>query len=1223
MGSDSHTPEGQISKELNALEKEINEEERMFSVLFEELPYPSYLSKLPEGRIVEVNQAFEDEFGFTRAEVIGKTSMELGIKLVFNSRDQVIEPLQSDNPVHDQEMELYSKTGKKRVYLTNIKKISISGIEYLFNTIQNITSSKETESRLKDSYDLLRIAGEKAKIGGWNVILKDNRSNWSDEVAAIHEMPPGYAPLVEEGIHFYAPEWREKITRAYTKCIKEGIPYDEEMEIITVTGKRLWVRTIGEAIRNEEGEIFKIQGALQDITDKKKIEEKLRDAKTSLEEYFENDISADYLVSEKGEIFSCNRTFLNLFGFDKKSEVKEFDITNLYKNPEDRKKLIALVKENQRVENYEVEFVTLEGRVIFALINAIGVFSQSGRFEGIRGYIVDITEIKSLEKELQESEENYRLMFMNNPQPMWIYDLETLAFLEVNNAAINYYGYSRAEFISMTIADIRPPEDVPALMKDIESTRSIYNSGGVWRHTKKNGDIINVEIYSHSIQFNNRQARHVLVKDVTEQQIAEQSLIYNIKMQEILRRIASAFIKVELKNVDGVIQESLGIVGEFVNADRVYVFDYDWKNNICNNTYEWCSSWAKSQIDKLQKVSFEKMPQCVKSHQAGQIMCIPNVLDLPEMDPVRQMLERKLVKSLLTIPIMDNNSCIGFLGFESVRECHQYSKTEEGLLDVLAQMFVNISKRKSAEEEKQKLLYAVEQSPVSIIITNLSGNIEYVNSKTLKITGYDKEELIGENPRIFKSGEKPNIEYENLWQTISSGQEWYGEFHNKRKNGELFWEYASISPIFNLKGQIVNYVAIKEDISERKKSERIQEALVNISDAIVYSPDLKSFSEVIFSELTKIISTRNFYIALYNEQTQMFSTVFIFDSVDEGNHVFPASGTLSNYVLQTQKSMLINHKKHLELIDKGEVEMVGIPSEVWIGVPIFEKGKVIGVMVIQNYEGEKLLTEDDLRILEYASPSISFAIERKEFIENLKIAKEKAEQNDRLKSAFLANMSHEIRTPMNGILGFTTLLSDPYLSGEEKEEYIKIVHQSGQRMLDTLNDIIEISKIEAGILNLNIQKVDVNEKIEDLVRLFSSDVKKNNLHVIVNLIDDSQKIILTDSVKLNSILSNLIKNAIKYTENGIINIDCNIQGGNVLFCVKDTGIGIPKDRIESIFNRFEQADMTDTRAFQGSGLGLAIAKSYVEVQGGNIWVESEVGKGSTFWFTIPLTAPTN
>ncbi|WP_291856022.1 PAS domain S-box protein, partial [Marinilabilia sp.] len=905
-------------------------------------------------------------------------------------------------------------------------------------------------------------------------------------------------------------------------------------------------------------------------------------------------------------------------------EVKEFDITNLYKNPEDRKKLIALVKENQRVENYEVEFVTLEGRVIFALINAIGVFSQSGRFEGIRGYIVDITEIKSLEKELQESEENYRLMFMNNPQPMWIYDLETLAFLEVNNAAMNHYGYSRTEFLAMTLKNIRPSEDIPALLKNMESTRACYNSAGVWRHIKKNGEIISVEINSHSVQFKNRKARHVLVKDVTEQQKVEQSLIYHTRMQEILRTIASDFINVELKNVDQIIQESLGAVGEFVNADRVYVFDYDWKNNIGNNTYEWCSSGTKPQINELQNVPLGTISQWVKMHQSGQIMCIPNVLALPEKDDVRQMLEPRMVKSLLAIPIMDNNICIGFIGFDSVKEYHYYSKTEEGLLDLLAQMFVNISKRKNEEEEKQKLLHAVEQSPVSIIITNLSGYIDYVNSKTLKITGYNKEELIGENPRIFKSGEKPNIEYENLWQTISSGQEWYGEFHNKRKNGELFWEYASISPIFNLKGQIVNYVAIKEDISARKKSERIQEALVNISDAIVYSPDLKSFSEVIFSELTKIIPTRNFYIALYNEKTQMFSTVFIFDSVDEGNYDFPASGTLSNYVLQTEKSLLVDHHKHQQLIDKGEADMVGIPSEVWIGVPIFEKGKAIGVMVIQNYEGEKLLTEEDLRILEYAAPSITLAIERKEFIENLKNAKEKAEQNDRLKSAFLANMSHEIRTPMNGVLGFTSLLSDPCLSGEEKEEYVKIVHKSGQRMLDTLNDIIEISEIEAGILNLNIQKVNINEEIEDLVRLFSTDAKKNNLQFIIgNLLDDSQKIVLTDSVKLDSILTNLIKNAIKYTQNGIINIDCNIDGANVVFAVKDTGIGIPKDRIESIFNRFEQADMTDTRAFQGSGLGLAIAKSYVKVLGGNIWVESEVGKGSTFWFTIPLTAPTN
>jgi PAS domain S-box-containing protein len=235
------------------------------------------------------------------------------------------------------------------------------------------------------------------------------------------------------------------------------------------------------------------------------------------------------------------------------------------------------------------------------------------------------------------------------------------------------------------------------------------------------------------------------------------------------------------------------------------------------------------------------------------------------------------------------------------------------------------------------------------------------------------------------------------------------------------------------------------------------------------------------------------------------------------------------------------------------------------------------------------------------------------------VAKEKAEESDRLKSAFLANMSHEIRTPMNGILGFTNLLLNPDLNSKEKDSYIKIVQQSGQRMLNTVNDIVEISKIESGLISVNIKETDINKRLMELHRFFKAEAEKKGLNLIVDkLMPISEKNILADQNKLDSILTNLIKNAIKYTESGGINLGCQTKANVVEFYVKDTGIGIPKDRIEAIFNRFEQADIADTKAFEGSGLGLAIAKSYVEMLEGNIWVESVEGKGSVFYFTIPI-----
>lgn len=250
--------------------------------------------------------------------------------------------------------------------------------------------------------------------------------------------------------------------------------------------------------------------------------------------------------------------------------------------------------------------------------------------------------------------------------------------------------------------------------------------------------------------------------------------------------------------------------------------------------------------------------------------------------------------------------------------------------------------------------------------------------------------------------------------------------------------------------------------------------------------------------------------------------------------------------------------------------------------------------------------------------------ESKKILSDLILAKEKAEESDRLKSAFLANMSHEIRTPMNGILGFTSLLSEPHLSDEKKDKYIQIIHKSGERLLNTVNDIVEVSKIEAGMISITHSFINVIEITEEILNFFQPQAHSKGL--ILNFetgIKDKNILISTDKNKLESILTNLIKNAIKYTDTGKIMVSCQLKNAFIEFCVEDTGIGIPANRQNAIFNRFEQADIEDTRALEGSGLGLAISKSYVELLGGKISVESELDKGSKFTFTIPFTNTTS
>ncbi|MBI9039236.1 MAG: response regulator [Bacteroidales bacterium] len=250
--------------------------------------------------------------------------------------------------------------------------------------------------------------------------------------------------------------------------------------------------------------------------------------------------------------------------------------------------------------------------------------------------------------------------------------------------------------------------------------------------------------------------------------------------------------------------------------------------------------------------------------------------------------------------------------------------------------------------------------------------------------------------------------------------------------------------------------------------------------------------------------------------------------------------------------------------------------------------------------------------------------ERKKIEIELIRTKEQAEESDRLKSAFLANMSHEIRTPMNGILGFADLLKEPTLTGGEQQKYIGIIEKSGQRMLNIINDIIDISKIESGTMEVKLKESNINYQIEYIHTFFKPEVEAKGMQIFFkNSLPAKEAIITTDHEKIYAVLINLVKNAIKYSNKGNIELGYTKKGDFIEFYVKDTGIGIPKNRQSAIFERFIQADIEDTQALEGAGLGLSISKAYVEMLGGKIWVDSEAGKGSTFYFTIPYNSESN
>jgi signal transduction histidine kinase/CheY-like chemotaxis protein len=276
-------------------------------------------------------------------------------------------------------------------------------------------------------------------------------------------------------------------------------------------------------------------------------------------------------------------------------------------------------------------------------------------------------------------------------------------------------------------------------------------------------------------------------------------------------------------------------------------------------------------------------------------------------------------------------------------------------------------------------------------------------------------------------------------------------------------------------------------------------------------------------------------------------------------------------------------------------------------------------LAFQNKEKEKRAAE-----LILANKELVFQNEEKEkrAIELIK-AKENAEGSDRLKSAFLANMSHEIRTPMNGILGFIELLKEPNLTGEEQHEYINIIATSGTRMLNIINDIISISKIESGQMEISISETNVNEQIEYIYTFFKPEAEQKQIHFsFKNSLPAEKANIKTDREKIYAILTNLIKNAIKFTNSGSIDFGYEKRDRYLEFFVKDTGLGIPQEKFGYIFERFRQGSDSLSRDYEGAGLGLSISKAFIEMLGGKIWIESILEKGSTFYFSIPYNIET-
>ena len=498
----------------------------------------------------------------------------------------------------------------------------------------------------------------------------------------------------------------------------------------------------------------------------------------------------------------------------------------------------------------------------------------------------------------------------------------------------------------------------------------------------------------------------------------------------------------------------------------------------------------------------------------------------------------------------------------------------EGYIDDITERKIKNIQLNESEEKFRHMFHG--QAAAKLIIDPENDDIIDANEAASQFYGWSVKELTG--MKMSQINILTAEEAQKLLQQFKEMENGRFEFQQRNANGEIVDVENYISKI-TISGKVFLH-SIIHDITEKKKAEK---ALMESEEKNRLIMDNSMDAILLTKPDGSILSANKAACNLFGMSE--------FEICKKGRNglVDPEDSRLDELLELREKWGFAEGE--LNFIRKNGTKLI---SEITSSLFKNSKGELFSSMIIRDIS------------------------ERKKWEQDLLIAKEKAEESDRLKTAFLANMSHEIRTPMNGILGFLYLLNSKDLDDSSRQQYTNVVNVSGQRLLNTINDIIEISKIEAGEQEIKNSIFNISEIMQYHIDFFQLQAKQKGITLsIAEQISPELSFVETDKYKLESNLTNLVKNALKFTSQGTIKLGNYLENGSLVFYVKDTGCGIPPNKIETIFERFMQVETGLARSHEGSGLGLTIAKGYVNILGGNIWLQSEVGKGSTFYFSIP------
>ncbi len=834
-----------------------------------------------------------------------------------------------------------------------------------------------------------------------------------------------------------------------------------------------------------------------------------------------------------------------------------------------------------------------------------------------------------------------------------------------NSASEKIFEVNAGELIGSSILDFIEEDEIDRLNQQInnriEGNSNTYELKITTK--KKNTKYILVSATPKFDEKNSYLGAYGVFRDITDKKLLELNFNQQLYFTKALNEIAEVIVSND--NANHLLEESNRIIGETLKLDRSLIYEVSFEKKFIFGLCEWLKE-THPDIEPTKDIypieMFLSPLTEIRNTQKYLISHFNDVNEIFEKDESAKIVHHYFkIKSLIWYPFAFSNQGYYLFTLNQILKKRDWTTSEIGFLESAAKQ-INLAllkiklldERKKAEiqlkinEERFKNLFDYTLNGVRIV--NQNGIIIDQNPAMAEITGNKTENTIGKFVWDIIYNQTPDIQkspelferIKNITSQILKSQNYPEEWSSLIN--ELQHTDGSVKTVksnyFIVKSGIETlYYTVIQDITdlitaenELKKQIQHRQFLTEIASSYI-NLSIDEMEVEINESLAKIgrfVNTDRTYIFSFDAGTEICSNTYEWCA----NGIEPQIDDLQKIPLGKDWIETFANGNPISVPDvlalpdgytKEILEPQGIKS--CLSIPMMNQGKCIGFVGFDSVKQHYKFSDTELQLLNLYTQMMVNILLRKQNEKDLIEATQKAVESDRLKTAFLHNISHEIRTPFNGILGFLQFIRDDEISAEEKNAFFEIIDKSANRLIKTINDIVDLSQIQAKQVKLNLTEININKLMDELLNSYSVTAKAKNIEIILNRdFTDFSRLVKTDSSKLSAILSDLIDNAIKFTNTGSVEfgiisknkIPHSIKRNENVLCfyVKDTGVGIPKDKQTIIFEKFMQADVSDTRAFEGSGLGLSIAKAYVEMLNGSIWLESEENKGTTFYFTI-------